>query len=454
MKPIIYCGITLLLLAGCDKFVDVPLPISQLSTEATFADNEKAGSAIRGIYASTQNGFGPGPFSGTLSGNAGLSADELIKISYNADQEAFQQNNLTPATSPVGGALWGAFYYYIYQANAAIENLEKSKGVTADKKVQFIGEAKFIRALSYFYLVNLYGPAPLATTSDYRVNALLPRADTGKLWQLIEEDLRYAITNTGTDFTTKGARSRASRYSSAALLARVQLYRKNWADAEALATDVISSNLYTLDTLDGMFLTTSPEPIFYFSPAGTNNYTTEGSQVHNITSLPYRLSPYLLAAFEPGDQRRVKWVRENADGKPSANKYKIFSGTGSTRKEGTAVLRAAEQYLIRAEARTQRDNLSGAIADLDVIRHRAGLPLIANTNPSISKTALLDTILHERFVEFFGEFGHRWMDVIRTGNTTKIFGVNKPGWEKDDVLYPVPAGERELNPNLSQNDGY
>src|ERR1700754_506649 len=112
MKPIIY-GITLLLLTGCSKFVDVPLPISQLGTEETFADNEKAGSALRGMYASTQNLFSSGAFNTTLSANLGMSADELIRISYSADQEAFQQNNLTPNTGPVGGALWGSFYYYI-----------------------------------------------------------------------------------------------------------------------------------------------------------------------------------------------------------------------------------------------------------------------------------------------------------------------------------------------------
>lgn len=454
MKSIIQYGIALLLLSGCNKFVDVPLPISQLSTVTTYADDEKAASAIRGIYASTQNGWGIGPFSGTISGNAGMSADELIRIAYSADQDAFFQNNLTPATGPIAGGIWGSFYNIIYQANSAVVNLEKSPGVTPAKKLTLISEAKFLRAISYFYLLNLYGEVPLTTTTDYMQNALLSRTDTGKIWQQIESDLRYAVTNGSTLYSATGTRSRANSYSASALLARVQLYRKNWADAETLATNVLGTQLFKLDTLGGIMLSTSTEPIFYISNAGTNLYAIEGQQLHGV-SLQYRISPALAAAFEPGDQRFVQWTKPASDNKPALSKYKILLGSGvGAKKEATVVLRVAEQYLIRAEARAQRDNLAGAIADVDMVRQRAGLPLIADTNPGISKTDLLDAILHERFVELFGEFGHRWLDVKRSGKADLIFGASKPGWESTDALYPIPQSDRNNNPNLGQNDGY
>ncbi|MCK7556820.1 RagB/SusD family nutrient uptake outer membrane protein [Chitinophaga sedimenti] len=440
---------------GCDKFVDVPLPNSQLSTASTFADNDKAGSAIRGIYASTQNAFGPGPFSGTMSSTAGMTADELIRTSYNADQEAAFLNNLAPMTAIIDGSLWGNFYNYIYQCNNAIVNLEKSAGVTPERKVMLLSESKFLRALSYFYLVNLYGKVPLLTGTDYKINALIPETDTAAIWQLIESDLRYAVANGGSvAYTKTGTRNRAGSNAATALLARVLLYRKNWAEAEIMSTTLINSGLYKLDTLGGIMLTTSAEPIFYLNNAGTNLYALEGTSIHG-TALQYRLSPTLLASFEAGDQRLVKWTRPSADGKLGLGKYKIMTGSGTSGKEeATVLLRIAEQYLIRAEARAKRDNLPGAIADLDEVRKRAGISLIANTLPNITQTALVDTILHERYVELFGEFGHRWLDVKRMGKADQIFGANKPGWETTDALYPIPGKEREKNPNLGQNDGY
>ena len=84
------------------------------------------------------------------------------------------------------------------------------------------------------------------------------------------------------------------------------------------------------------------------------------------------------------------------------------------------VMRLAEQFLIRAEARAMQGDLEGAIADLDMIRGRAGLPLIADINAGISKEELLTSILEQRKKELFTEWGHRWLDIKRLkGKTNK-----------------------------------
>jgi hypothetical protein len=114
-------------------------------------------------------------------------------------------------------------------------------------------------------------------------------------------------------------------------------------------------------------------------------------------------------------------------------------------------MRLAEQYLIRAEARANQDNTSDAIADLDTIRNRAGLPFIS---PDITKADLLNAIFHERQVELFSELGHRWLDVKRTGKADAIFGINKTGWAPEDALLPIPFKDRQRDPNLTQNKGY
>jgi hypothetical protein len=110
-------------------------------------------------------------------------------------------------------------------------------------------------------------------------------------------------------------------------------------------------------------------------------------------------------------------------------------------------------FLIRAEARAQLKQLSDAITDLDKIRSRAGIPLIATTNPGISQTDLLAAIAHERWVELFAENGDRWMDLKRT-NKADITLQNKPNWRSDAALFPIPQLDRQYNKNLSQNDGY
>src|SRR5690606_28078371 len=103
-------------------------------------------------------------------------------------------------------------------------------------------------------------------------------------------------------------------------------------------------------------------------------------------------------------------------------KYKISSGQDPW-NEYPMVLRLAEQYLIRAEARAHQNKLPEAIADLDAIRERAGLLSIANIKPGIGQAELLDAILQERRVELFAEWGHRWFDLKRTAQADAILGV-------------------------------
>jgi hypothetical protein len=130
-------------------------------------------------------------------------------------------------------------------------------------------------------------------------------------------------------------------------------------------------------------------------------------------------------------------------------KYKqdiVVSGSG----EYDMVLRLAEQYLIRAEARARQDKISGAISDLNAIRNRAGL---TNT-PAIDKESLLLDIEHERQTELFVEWGHRWLDLKRTGRIDEILGLEKTGWKSSAALFPIPQIELSKNSKLKQNVGY
>jgi hypothetical protein len=106
--------------------------------------------------------------------------------------------------------------------------------------------------------------------------------------------------------------------------------------------------------------------------------------------------------------------------------------------------------LIRAEARARQHNLAGAKPDINMIRSRAGLGI----NNSPDEASLLLAIEQERRIELFAEWGHRWLDLKRTGRASAVLGLVKPGWSAEDMLFPIPQSELDKNPFLVQNPGY
>jgi hypothetical protein len=108
-------------------------------------------------------------------------------------------------------------------------------------------------------------------------------------------------------------------------------------------------------------------------------------------------------------------------------------------------------YLIRSEARARQGELSNAKDDLNVIRNTAGL---GNTT-AVTQNEILDAILHERQVELFSEFGHRFFDLKRFNALDSALSNVKADWNSTDALFPLPQTELNLNPNIGpQNPGY
>jgi hypothetical protein len=152
----------------------------------------------------------------------------------------------------------------------------------------------------------------------------------------------------------------------------------------------------------------------------------------------------------------VNWIKDTTiEGEKYFFPYKYRSATlNSQVTEYFMVLRLAEQYLIRAEARAQLNDIGGAQTDLNTIRTRAGLPGTNATNIA----SLLAAIMQERRIELFSELGHRWYDLKRTNSLNSVMAIATPlkggTWEITDELYPLPLLEIERNINLTQNFGY
>lgn len=435
---------------SCDEFVEVPHPITELGTPAVFNNDAGAQAAMDGIYVKIMDNLGHFANKNTTL-FAGLSADEFVNRSTDLTQIEFYENALTPANSSITG-LWRDAYTSIYRVNAVLEALKSSGSISENVENQLTGEALFVRAFCHFYLVNFFGAVPYITSTDYQKNSEAAPLAVNEIYQHIISDLKKARSFLTPDYSyAAGLRIRPNYYAATALLARVYLYTKNWAEAETMATEVIAeTGLFELvNDLNKVFLANSKEAIWQLQPVISGLNTIEGYSFTCCVNTNFSLSTSLTDTFSIEDKRRGTWIGETTSGSETLYfpyKYQVLFADDYI--EYYMILRLAEQYLIRAEARTQQNNMVGALNDLNSIRNRAGLDSFTGN----SKEAVLEAIYTERQRELFAEWGHRWFDLKRSGNLQAL--ENKPGWEATDTLYPIPKSELLLNTNLTQNPGY
>ncbi|MCL7987282.1 RagB/SusD family nutrient uptake outer membrane protein [Sphingobacterium sp. lm-10] len=441
-------GATFVLTTSCEKFVELGAPPTQVLSEEAFLTDASARSVILGLYVSGVGNVG------TTTFYSGMAADDVQYNAADAGLLEFANNGLLNTNSYVNN-LWGSLYQLVKNTNNSIIGLEKSASLTPAVKEQLLGEAKFMRAYTYLYLVNLYGDVPLHLLGDLEVfeQASLGRTSTDLVYaqiiaDLIDAESKLPVAYEGT------FRARVNKHAASALLARVYLYRNDWEKAELQATKVLQATEYGLPATTSNFTNTSSEVIFQI--ANLNGVTTFGANYITVANVipVYTLRDAVYETFETTpaiDLRRTNWtVPKTVSNKVyyAISKYKVSAGTGN---EYHIVLRLAEQYLIRAEARANRNNLAGAKEDTDAIRTRAGLGALPAT---LTQTQLLTAIETERLHEFFGEFGHRWFDLKRTGRATAVLSPVKADWQATDVLFPIPNAQILLNNNLAQNPGY
>lgn len=454
VQRLIAFGIVLLS-AGCDSFVDVDLPSSQLSSATVFEEPATANAAMTDIYAKMRDtglltGYGYG-----MHAALGAYADELDYYGTLSGTTYFYTNTLLPNNGDLT-LWWSSTYNQIYGANAVYEGVSNSTKLSQSVKDQLMGEALFVRGMLHFYLVNLYGDVPYITTTDHEQNQMVHKMPSADVYTHIISDLETAqlllpVNYIGND------RVRPNRHAATALLARVYLYHGDNDAASNAASAVINETAtYNLDSnLDTAFLKNSPSTLWQFSPQSEGRNTNEGTTYIFMSGPPpfAAITNELVNAFEPGDLRKSHWLKPITDGTTTwyhPYKYKEQTSTGTT-MECSIILRLSEEYLIRAEARAKQGFLSGAKNDLDVIRNLAGLP----NSTAVSQQDLLAAILQERHVEFFTEGGHRFFDLKRANVLDSSLGTTKPGWNSTDALLPLPESELLLNPNLlPQNPGY
>jgi hypothetical protein len=309
------------------------------------------------------------------------------------------------------------------------------------------GEAFFLRALSYFDLVRLWGNVPLVSKATQTPEDAkgIKNSSQEQVYEFIARDLDSAESL----LPAVVNRNRANQYSVKALKARLYLYQKNWIKAEEYATQIINdvtdfklvkpySQFYTVKN--------STESIFEVDYTINNKNSYAANWFQNPTTggkkefLPTDEFVALLKDPNVGGARSSLIFTVNEITYGNMN-FKIATG-----EDQSYVLRLAELYLIRAEARAEQNNLEGGLQDLNIIRDRSNVAAIVSIS---NKEELIDKILLERRVELAYE-SHRWFDLIRRGKAQQVLGIS----DANKLLFPIPRQEVLINSDLTQNPGY
>jgi len=470
---------------SCRKLIDVDPPRDKSSAEEVYSNRNSAIQVLVGIYASmaTPGGIFTGDNSASLNG--AVLSDEM-DIGPNNFPNSFCYRNFLPSGDVPG--YWKKLYgENIYSANSMIEGVSASKTIDEKTKSILLGEAKFLRAFSYFLLINFYGDVPLVLTTDFKVNSNIPRSSTELVYKQVVADLEDAQKNLpddylGIDFNS-GTSERVipNKFTVTALLAKVYLYQEKWVEAEQESSKIISnSNYELLPELNDVFLKNSRETIWQLQPnISSGSLQTDPSAqntpdgmflIPTFDQIPQLFaSSWLLNAFEIDDQRMTKWLKPVTSGASGLKnyfipfKYKIGQEVKPS-TEYIMVFRLGEQLLIRAEARAKLGKIfgaGGAEEDLNKIRNRAGL---GNTTASTPDEIFM-AIAKERQTELFTEWANRWFDLKRTGKVNDVMAQVAPTksasgqtaeWQPYKALFPIPDDQFRLNPALKgyQNPGY
>jgi tetratricopeptide (TPR) repeat protein len=405
---------------------------------------------VRGIY----RGLSADNYYGVNFQSVGyLSGDNVQWTGSQSIVQDFINHNVKADNATVSG-IWAAIYNTINRSNNAIAKIPAVNDIslTVAEKNQLIGEAYFIRALSYFDLARTWGGVQIVTqptetaTDKYGIK----RSSLADTYAQVLSDLNAAEPLLPLPTTANPVR--ANKETVWALKARYYLYQKDWANAEKYASQVIAdvTNYSLLKPYSAWFANNAvgtKESVFElsYSATYTNGHRGQWQPPANGGTRQWAPNAAFIALVNNpliGGNRNTL-IAQTSAGLWYGNLYYRSPAT-----DPAYVIRIAELYLIRAEARAQQNNLTGAnsaVADLNVIRDRAGL--VATT--ATSQGDILLAIENERRIEFAFE-PHRWFDLVRTGRAAAVLGITDP----NKFLLPIPIDQLNADPSLTQNPGY
>lgn len=465
-----------------EKVYDTLTPINFYQNEADVQ------AALIAVYSTMreQNAWGRQiwlgaeyPSSATWPNNSGESwRTEMDQFTWTASSTGFKQ-------------IWESLYKMINRANTVLQYIDEVSYSSQDVRDQIAAETRFLRGLAYLTLVRFFDHVPYVTeenmTDLYPTNS----GTDEQVWDLIIGDLQYAFSILP-PVQTGDNTGRATAGAAQTMLAKAYLTRAGrpwnkqeyWAMAAAELDKIMNNQAYGYglhEDYNEVFLLANEHGKEYIFSLELESGIGQGRDYPTFTGIrsgnQLRLDGWssLIAtesffqSMSEDDKRREKTfvlsyedIRGNGivytyPGTISLPHYNKFIDPADVNGTGTAdyatnlpITRYADVLLMHSEAENEANGPSGeAVKGINMVRARAGLnPLDPSTE---TKESLREAIIQERLWELCEE-GHAYFDLKRQNALISRNPEYAP--EERDYVFPIPQDEVDVNPNLTQNEGY
>jgi starch-binding outer membrane protein, SusD/RagB family len=477
---------------GCDDFLEEN-PKNFISPDAFYQNRGDVESALAGIYSSFVDSW-----------------RSMYRITWtnNNDSENYYPASLSVPgfiswTADNGGLdnLWELRYEGIKRANDFLFRMAdiESNVIPDDLKNRMIGEAKFIRALNYYWLASYWGDVPLITEPyNPAESPLVEREEESVVWEFLLSDLREAANALPLKSDYSGSDvSRINKHAAMMLAAKIAMIQNNWPEAKSLVDEIISSNQFALETDIThnweLGMEHSIESIFEIDFAADmtprlgnvfHNHTAPGTAKNPLTgkAIPGGkwgggvFSKFLYDSFEDTDERKLKllWPLDFYEGESEGRYYTTKYWDFATMERASfgqgpvnlVYFRYADLLLMRAEIENE---IAGgpneaAYNAINQVRNRSKA---TDLEPGLNYEEFLHAIFDERNRELFYE-GHDGLELKRRSfafvesrvesKRRELFEwvgfEGKFDFQEHHMYYPIPQSQLDANPKLTQNPGY
>lgn len=488
---------------SCDSFIDETNP-NKIPVENYFQTENDVERAVNGAYLAIRSNSCLGETSYLYTEERSDNMGRLDNQSSAGEPFQFTDFSLLPSNTYMR-THWNSLYTAITRTNFVLTYIDEVEFADDKLKQNYIAEAKFLRALVYFHLVRKWGDVPLVTkflSTQTEIEAITFREKQDRVYQQIVTDLTEAMNSSLPNLQPASGKGRTCKAAISALLGQVYLTMAVTLEGDRTSTLNLAkqaleaaynmrsfgklSEIPYADVFDVDKKNTCPEIIFqiqyiqgdkdYSSTIATYNQP-KGEKTNSqkaTTGTGNFVNPDVVKEYEENDLRKAWSVQFSA----YTNAYFITKFRDTSDAAGTlgyggndwVLMRYADVILMLAEVNQLLGNESEAIAYLDQVRERAGLPSYAESVKDATYKSrypnLKLAILHERRSELAFE-NHRWFDLIRFFTIDELitymhakkqedYGIsNLKNFGTKDRYYPIPFDEHKLDPErMYQNPGY
>ncbi len=462
---IVFTSILLIsIVTGCNKLNETAY--SAPTPDNFFGSQADVAAALVGMYRPLQACCNSYEQAGTFILNSASDEGTSSNPSFG---QIYDNLTYTPAAPDIAGE-WSACYQSISGANFVLDNEAKVTALDASSNQSYtkavLAEARFVRAVNYFQLVQMFGAVPLRVTqAKTQGDVDIPRSPTDSVYAQIITDFQDAEAN----LPATCPAGKPTKWAASAFLAKVYLTKGDYPNALTEATNVVNNGPYSLqpkfEQVFDVNNKNNSEVIFaiqyirkdqfgsrigYLVMGADDNFnggSSGGWELTNMEKGQYKI-------YNPSDDRINTTFTNPAPNQViyHAGKWRDTLGV-SVDGQGNdfIVYRYADLKLILAETENEVNGPTPiAYANINAIRNRALLP---DLTPGLTKDQFRDSVLFERNLELnFEEV--RWFDLKRTGKLKSTLVADGKIWDDRFYLFPIPQSEIDASTQLKQNPGY